>query len=411
METHNLPLSAKLKLDLMFDGLRFTETLWRAAEHAYPGFYPYRFEVGEDNPTGEPKVTIPYLLNTSDGTTVRIRGNAKSAWYVEGSLAQGYVLKNDDRGFSTAVEFESLPEWMNGSIGDVSMAQTGVSVHGDMAIINIAPGCEYFLHKENGKTTRCSFCAYGAPDERTGNLGQETEQPSLPKETYERMQQTLSAVLAETKIRHIYLVGGSMANWRSEGERFLEVARAVQETVQRRIPVTLGSGAIPADLQKQFYDEKLVDAVCFNLEIWSESLFSKVCPGKNRFVGYERWIQSLEAAVSLWGRNRVYSAMVAGIELEPEYGMTWEQAADLAIKGAEDLCSRGVIPIYSLYWPVSGRDHPDYMHNLHSFFKKLSVNYSAIRKNHELTIWEGFMCHRCAYMQLECDIDRGAAEV
>ena len=106
---------------------------------------------------------------------------------------------------------------------------------------------------------------------------------------------------------------------------------------------------------------------------------------------------------------RAKTAMVAGIELEPEYEMSWQQAADTAIQGAEDLCSRGIIPIYSLYWPVGGRDHKDYMSRLRSFFENLNIAYADIRRNYDLTIWEGFMCHKCAYMQLECDVDRGMA--
>jgi len=152
--------------------------------------------------------------------------------------------------------------------------------------------------------------------------------------------------------------------------------------------------------------EKLVDSVCFNLEVWSEALFEKVCPGKNRFVGYRQWIESLQNAVGLWGRGRVYSAMVSGIELEPEYDMSWEQAADLAIEGAADLCSRGIIPIYSLYWPIGGKDHPEYLNRLRSYFERLNLEYREIRQRHELALWDGFMCHRCAFMQLECDIDR-----
>jgi hypothetical protein len=220
------------------------------------------------------------------------------------------------------------------------------------------------------------------------------------------MQETVTAALGETPIRHIYLVGGSLTDWREEGERFLQLARAVKEINRENVPVTLGSGALPDDLLQQFHDEALVDNICFNLEVWSEPLFAKVCPGKNRYVGYDRWIASLETAVSLWGRGRVYSAMVAGIELEPEQEMEWLQAADLCIAGAEDLCSRGIIPIYSLYWPVGGKNHPDYMSRLRNFFERLNIAYAGIREKYGLAISNDFMCHRCAYMQLECDIDR-----
>jgi hypothetical protein len=401
----SLDPASKLKLDLMFEGIRYTATLGKAAEHSFPNFYPYRFQPGEQNPTGKASAEIPYLLTTKDGTLIRVKGVGDSPWNVSGSRTEGYYLTRDGSE-SLDIEFEPLPQWMRGKTSDgFPMAQAGLSLHGDMGVINIAPGCEYFLEKVDKVSMRCTFCAYGAPDKRTQNLGQVTGTTSIPDLTYQRIQETLRAALAESDLNHIYLVGGSMTDWREEGERFIEIARAVQAVNPNRVPVTCGSGALPDDILDVLYDEGLVDAVCFNLEVWSKPLFEKVCPGKNRFVGYERWIESLESAVKRWGSGKVYSAMVAGIELEPEHGLSWDVAADLAIEGAGELCARGIIPIYSLYWPVGGRGQPDYTSRLRSYFERLSLGYQALRKKYQLHIWNGFMCQGCAYMQLECDMD------
>ncbi len=403
--------SPHLKVDVMFEGIRYTDALGRAAEHAFPNFYPYRFAPGEHDPTGKGKANIPYLLTTPDGTLIRIKGAGDSPWYIDGDREAGYVLRHDsDDARATAIDFAPLPAWMQASTGDgFPMAQAGVSLHGDMAVINVAPGCEYFLEKHDGRSMRCTFCSYGAPDQRTAHLGQKAGQVAIPGRTAERMRETLARALGEDTIRHIYLVGGSLTDWALEGERFVQLAREVAPANPNGVPVTCGSGALPDDVLIRLHGEKLVQNVCFNLEVWSEPLFEQVCPGKNRYVGYDRWIRSLEKSVALWGRGHVYSAMVAGAELEPEIGMGWEAAAELAIRGAEDLCSRGIIPIYSLYWPVGGRDHPEYFSRLRSFFEKLNDAYFEIRQRHGLSISDGFMCHRCAYMQLECDVDRAVA--
>lgn len=401
--------SAQLKVDLMFEGIRYSEALGKAAEHAFPNFYPYNFKSDEPNPTGKPKVEIPYLMYLPDETLIRVKGEGSSLWHVEDSEDCGYLLVNDNEPENTyPIEFAPRPDWMKQQTSDgFPMAQAGVSLHGDMAVINVAPGCDYFLEKsDNGSSMRCSFCAYGAPNARVSHYGQVAGMPGLPDSTYDRMQQTLKLALEQGEIRHIYLVAGSLTDWHEEGVRFIEIARKVQQVNQHNIPVTCGSGALPQEIMQQLYNEELVDSVCFNLEIWSEPLFEKVCPGKNKFVGYQQWIASLENAVSLWGRGRVYSAMVAGIELEPEFEMDWKQAADLAIEGAKELCSKGIIPIYSLYWPVGGKDHPEYFNRLRSYFERLNLEYHQIRQQEDLHIWDGFMCHRCAYMQLECDIDR-----
>jgi hypothetical protein len=403
--------SPALKVQVMCEGIRYTESLGRAAGHSMPNYYPYRFKPGEHDPTGKGTATIPYLINTKDGTEIRILGSGDSPWHVEGDREHGYRLVDDRSGRTVPIVFEPLHPWMTQKTVDgLPFPQAGVTTHGDMLVINVAPGCEYFLHKRDGVSMRCTFCAYGAPDERTAHLGQKAGQVEIPPPTLERMREALDAVINQAEIRHIYLVGGSLTDGRNEGERFLQLARFVKEVNTRRIPVTLGSGAIPDDLIAQFHAEHLVQHVCFNLEMWSEALFAKVCPGKNRFVGYHRWIEALETAVRYWGRGNVYSAMVAGIELEPEHGLEWEEAASIALQGAEDLCSRGIIPIYSLVWPVGGRDRTDYHSRIRSYFETLSAGYQQIRRRHELTVSEGFMCHRCAYMQLECDLDRKVTE-
>lgn len=412
MTTAKLEGSPALKTAVMFEGIRYTDSLGAAAEHSLPNYYPYRFKKGEHDPTGAGKANIPYLINTADGTLIRVLGNGDSSWSVAGDRERGYRLVHDEAPEQAVeIDFEPLHGWMQAQTSDgFPIARAGVSTHGDMMVINVAPGCEYFLNKVDGKSMRCTFCSYGAPDERTAHLGQVAGEVAIPDLTLARMREAMAAVTAENEIRHIYLVGGSLTDPAEEGERFLQLARAVREANPDRIPVTLGSGALPDATLQQFFDEGLVDAVCFNLEVWSEELFSRVCPGKNRYVGYDRWIESLEKAVELWGRGRVYSAMVAGIELEPEYDMEWQEAAELAVRGVRDLCSRGILPIYSLYYPVGGKDRSDYESRLRNYFEHLVLNYRDIRRAEGLQVWEGFMCHRCAYMQLECDLDRQDAD-
>lgn len=394
----------------MFEGVRYSPALAVAATHAFPNYYPYVFKPQEAHRTSTGKATIPYLMTLADGTLIRVKGSSESTWWTEGSAEAGYRLVNDDRR-ELPIAFEPLPGWMQRQTAEgFPMAQAGVSLHGDMAVINIAPGCEFFLaRQEGGDSMRCTFCAYGAPNERVRHFEQRIGEPQLAPIALSRMQEVLAAALHETEIRHIYLVGGSMTDWAKEGDRFIQLARAVKQVNPTRVPVSCGSGALPDAKLEVLHAEALVDHVCFNLEIWPHELFAKVCPGKERFVGFERWLASLDRAVALWGPGKVYSAMVAGMELEPEHGLTWDEAATLAVAGAEDLCARGVLPIYSLYWPTGGRDHPDYFSRLKHFFERLNLGYKEIRERRGLAIADSFMCHRCAYMQLECDIDRAPA--
>jgi hypothetical protein len=411
MPRPSLPATVELKLDLMFDGLRYTDALRRAAEHAFPNYFPHRFAPGEPDPTGTGKADIPYMVVTPDGMHCRIKTSAGSPWTVAGSRAGGWTLRHDDGRPPLAIEFEPAQPWLARETTDgVPGYQAGVTLHGDMVVVNLAPGCEYFLApKQDGVSMRCAFCTYGSPDIRLRALNQTMGATAIPEDTYRRMQEVLARVLAETAVATIYLVGGSLTDPREEGVRFVELARRVRAVNAGRVPVTCGSGALPEESLRVLHDERLVDGVCFNLEVWSEPLFARVCPGKQRYVGYARWIESLERAVALWGRERVYTAMVAGVELGPDVGLSPEEALALALRGAEDLCARGIMPIYSPYWPPSHHELPERMRGLRTFFEDLQLGYHAIRRRHELRFWDGFVTRRSSYMQLECDVDHGLA--
>lgn len=400
-----------LKVDLMFEGVRYTPALTEALDEAAPNFYPYRFRPGEHDPTGAGKAPIPYLLVFEDGTLVRLQGNGRSPYRVERSGDGGFILHRGDEAVRP-VSFDPRPSWADGAARDgTPLGAAGVDAHGDMLVVNVAPACQYFLHAgDGGGTLRCVFCGYGRPDARAEALGQDVRRVELPRATFERMQDALDAALATGRYRHVYLVGGSLADWREEGERFLALARAAREAVGDRAFLSLGCGALPDDTLERFAAEGLADGICFNLEVWSERLFSLVCPGKARFVGWDRWLRSLYRAAELFPPGAVFTATVAGIELEPEYGgMAPEEAVANALEGSRTLLEHGVTPIWSIYWPLWGATHPERLGPLRDYFVKLNEGYHALRGELGVTVNTDFMCHRCAYMQLECDLDRHRA--
>ena len=81
-----------------------------------------------------------------------------------------------------------------------------------------------------------------------------------------------------------------------------------------RYYVACGSGAIPKAAMKRLR-ELGVKGACFNLEVWDPVQFERVCPGKHAIVGRDRWLESLEDAVDVFGRGHVKSAFVGGAEL------------------------------------------------------------------------------------------------
>jgi hypothetical protein len=107
MSTNHLPSSPGFKLDLMFEGIRYSEALGRAGEHSSPSYTFHKVAPGEYDPRGTGKVALPLVLVTEDDDIhCRVRVEADSPWVVGGSREQGYTLVHEGRGESRPVQFE-----------------------------------------------------------------------------------------------------------------------------------------------------------------------------------------------------------------------------------------------------------------------------------------------------------------
>ena len=156
--------------------------------------------------------------------------------------------------------------------------------------------------------------------------------------------------------------------------------------------------------------ERMKDAgvrgACFNLEVWDPQQFQRICPGKSKFVGRERWISALEDAVDVFGKNNVMTAFVGGAELEGEGGFSSpEQALESAIESGEYLIPRGIQPVYSLFWKVTGKNRDEEPIYTLDLFLRLNEALRDIRKREGRSINPEFLSRRSAYMQLEPDYD------
>ncbi len=87
-----------------------------------------------------------------------------------------------------------------------------------------------------------------------------------------------------------------------------------------------GSGAIEHRHMLELKDAG-VRGACFNLEVWYPKQFERVCPGKARTIGRDRWLASLEEPVEVFGRGHVMSAFVGGVALDGEGAFETAEAA------------------------------------------------------------------------------------
>jgi hypothetical protein len=393
------------KTELLFRGVRFTPELAEAAaEGAAPNFWPYRKRTA----TGQfDLVPVPYLFELETGAVARVRVDDRSILAVrrDGPGGPFTLCRGDDRLCATG--FVSAHGWQALRTADGAKPfAAGVEQLGDMLVVNVAPGCEYFrLRDEAGRSLRCSFCAYGRFDARSVAMGQQPGRAELPELTLRRLGEMLALAADGGQARHVYITGGSVLGPDGETRRYLPVIETARRAVGDRLRVTCGSGAVDAESSRRYRDAG-ADSCCYNLETWDAATFEAACPGKARHVGRERWIDGLLGAVDVFGRGNVGSAFVAGVELlPPAPGMSRPRMVESIIEGATFLLDHGITPLYSPLWPVDGTAYGTDDGLAPDIYLELELALYRLRAARRFPVPAWLICRACSYMLMEVDFD------
>lgn len=387
------------KTELLFRGVRFTAELEEAVlEGAAANYWPYRKAQAE----GPPKfVNVPYLFELDPGAVARVRVDDRSGLEVRRAAGGGYVLYDGDRELCGA-GFVKAHKWQGMKTSDgATHFEAGVEQLGDMLVVNVAPGCEYFLTKQ-----ACTFCGYGRYGYRSKALGQEPGRVELNGVTLQRLYEVLRCAAESGEAHHVYLVGGSMLSPEQEVERYLPVVETARKAVGDKLRVTCGSGAVDRAGTLRYRDAG-ADSCCYNLETWAPEVFPVVCPGKAAHVGRERWIEGLVGAVDVMGRGNVASAFVAGVELlPPAPKMAAEAMMESILEGAGFLMDHGIMPVYSPLWPVEGTGYGKDDGLSPELYVDLEEKICRMRQARNFPVPSWLICPDCSYMLLEVDFDR-----
>ena len=400
----NIPDLVLWKTELLFHGVRFTEALAQAAaEGAAPNFWPYQKRNSEGKLS---LIPVPYLFRLEGGAVARLRVDDRSSMAVQRANGRFTLWSADQELCGT--DFVRSHAWQQFRTSDgATPFKAGVEQLGDMLVVNVAPGCEYFRVKtDSGDSQRCSFCAYGRFDQRSQALGQVQGRVAGDANTLRRLGEVLAVAVEAGEAHHVYITGGSLLNPEQEAERFLPVIETARRAVGERLRVTCGSGAVdPAGSLR--YRNAGADSCCYNLETWDAETFRAVCPGKATYVGRERWIEALTGAVEVFGRGNVASAFVAGVELlPPAPGMSPDRMIESIVEGSTFLLDRGIMPLYSPLWPVEGTAYGHQDGLSPELYVRVEEAVYRLRAERNFPVPAWLICPGCSYMLLEVDFDR-----
>jgi hypothetical protein len=219
------------------------------------------------------------------------------------------------------VEFAERPKYYRERTFDGTPMNT-IAIYNQDGAIQTAYSNECAL---NEKGRDCKFCNLNA----TRNAYSEAE--GIGWKYPHHIGETVAAAYKLDGARHFTLTGGYVAE-RREVEYYLVVADAIRE--HTGLDDFNGTAVIGAPLDLSIiekYKEAGFRTIATNIEIWDKNIFRAICPGKElESGGWDHWIKTLDHEVEVFGKGRVRSNIVAG--LEPEVS---------TLEGIEYLTSKG----------------------------------------------------------------------
>jgi hypothetical protein len=215
------------------------------------------------------------------------------------------------------------------STGEIFRNIMGLTQHGG---VNVGYSKECSL-KDLGED--CLFCKINIGDGKYGERLNPILTPKIVAEAYD--------LARKAGVGNHFRISGGFVPERRELEYYIDVAEEIKKTY----PDFYGAAIIGAPNDFSIlakYKEAGYSRISHNIEIWDKNIFAHICPGKDkRNGGWQHWIDSLEAAVDIFGRGKVHAHMIGG--LEPKAS---------TLEGVEYLASKGVVVTYGRFRPEEG---------------------------------------------------------
>jgi hypothetical protein len=283
----------------------------------------------------------PYHLRK---TLVSARISYSSPYLIE--ILDGDPYLTTEKGDRIAkVDFPPIPRYYSMTFEDGSLYSEIVSLvgWGHRAFSTLLRKCGLW-----NLELECKFCDLNANYRALKRRGQ----PYTLKKNLKKVGEVLRAIFLEQPEdeprRQAYiLTRGSILNKKGSYAYltfYMQYVEAIKGVLGNRWPCIFQTAAKDKESLKQLKNSG-VDCLHSNFEVWDESLFRVLCPGKEKFIGAKEWIKRTIDAVDVFGEGLVTPGFVAGVEMCKPYGFEKvEDAVRSTVQGMEYLMSHGVIP-------------------------------------------------------------------
>lgn len=349
-----IPREVILKEDLLRLGMSFSDAAMEAARGCRTqAYYLFSYNISghhdmkEGMSTAAPEDIVfrggPHGLAR---TSVRVVLNANSPYLVD--MVEGKPTICEHGAPVAEAVYPDRPEYYGRTFGDgMRYEQVIPLLYNSYAFITTFRACHYWGDKEE-----CKFCDINYNLRELRKLTGDHVTADAIKDR-DKVVEVLAAMSEEPdpakRMITIIMTGGSIVRSVKGGadnatDFNLPYVAAIREKIGRRVPIVMITESQPLDNVRRFRDAGVTSHNA-NLEVWDKRLFQIYAPGKEKYIGYDTWVDRLVGAVAVMGEGGVSPNMVSGVEMAEPHGFTTvKEAVASAREGFDYLMARGVIP-------------------------------------------------------------------
>ena len=350
----DVPVEVILKEDLLRLGVGLSPDAMEAARDSRSQAYflfSYNISAHSDLDEGV-STTAPEDFQFSGGshdmkpTWVRVVLNRESPYEI--NVVDGCLMVCENGIPVAEVTYPLKPAYYGRTFDDGMLYEQVIPLlYDSYAFITTFRACHYWGDKEE-----CKFCDINHNLREIRKLSGDHVTADAIKDK-DRVVEVLAAMVEEPdpakRLITIIMTGGSIVRKVRGGpdnaaDFNVPFVEAIRERIGMRIPIVMITESQPMDRLQRLVDAGITSHNA-NLEVWDERLFNIYSPGKQKYIGYDVWVDRLVEAVGILGEGRVSPNMVSGLEMAQPWGFTdIDEAVSSAAEGFEYLMSRGVVP-------------------------------------------------------------------
>jgi hypothetical protein len=351
----DLPPEVVVKEDLLRTGIAFSEDALRIAAGFKPkAYFIFSFDLVPitEMRRGE-NFRVPEEIALEGGregfrrVIVSVRVNPASPYEVTLS-ADGRLILTLEGVEVCGVVYPEVPEYYRRTLvsGKPLLDIAPTIEWGYLIYLTVFRLCQY-----HGLQEECQFCDINANYRQQRKSGRSYTGVKSPEEIVEALE-----ILAEhdSGAGAYTVTGGSITSelmGMSEADFYARYPEAIESRFPGRWISKLVVQALPLSDVRRFR-EAGVRIYHPNYEIWDPHLFEVICPGKQRYIGRDRWIGRILDAAGVFGPSCVIPNFVAGIEMARPHGFVDPvRAVASTAEGLDFFMSHGIVPRFTTWCP------------------------------------------------------------